>query len=65
MPKRRSTNKEPLAKFSYRYARPMLTADAVVLSKLDGKIKVLLIKRKNPPYQGYWALPGGYVNKAQ
>ena len=63
MPKRRSTNKGPLAKFSYRYARPMLTADAVVLSKLDGKVKVLLIKRKNPPHQGSWALPGGYVNR--
>ena len=41
----------------------MLTADAVVLTELDGKLKVLLIKRKNPPYQGSWALPGGYVSE--
>lgn len=26
----------------------------------DGKI--LLIKRKNRPYKGYWALPGGYID---
>lgn len=62
MSKRRSTNKQPPAKFAYRYARPMLTADAVVLAQLNGKLMVLLIKRKNPPYQGCWALPGGYVN---
>ena len=62
MSKRRNQNKPP-AKFTYRYARPMLTADAVVLTKLNGKLRVLLIKRKNPPYQGSWALPGGYVNE--
>ncbi len=63
MPKRRSINRPPPAKFTYRYARPMLTADAVVLAKLKGKLRVLLVKRKNPPYQGCWALPGGYVNQ--
>ncbi len=62
MSKRPSTNKQPPAKFAYRYARPMLTADAVVLAQINGKLMVLLIKRKNPPYQGRWALPGGYVN---
>ncbi len=63
MPKRRSINRPPTGKFTYRHARPMLTADAVVLTELDGKLRVLLVKRKNPPYQGSWALPGGYVNQ--
>jgi len=36
---------------------PALTVDAVV--RRDGKI--LLIKRKNDPFKGKWALPGGFV----
>ncbi len=49
-------------KFTYRYPRPMLTVDSVILSRMQGRLKVLLIKRKNPPYQHCLALPGGFVN---
>ncbi len=41
----------------------MLTADSVILTRFDGRLKVLLIRRKNPPFRGCWALPGGYVNQ--
>jgi 8-oxo-dGTP diphosphatase len=34
-----------------------LTADCIVFSGNS----VLLIKRKNPPFQGQYALPGGFV----
>lgn len=37
---------------------PKLTVDAVII--LNGKI--VLIKRKNSPYQGMFALPGGFVD---
>lgn len=28
-----------------------------------GKIKVLLIRKKNDPYKGYWVLPGSFLNE--
>jgi len=42
----------------YKHIRkPMLTADGVLIK--NGKI--LLIKRKNEPWKGMYALPGGFV----
>jgi 8-oxo-dGTP diphosphatase len=43
------------------YERPSVTVDIVILTILDNTLKVLLIKRKIPPYQGSWAIPGGFV----
>jgi len=39
------------------HRKQALTTDAIII-KDD---KVLLIKRLNPPYKNYWALPGGFV----
>jgi len=43
-----------------------LTVDVVALS-MDGEEPrtVLLIKRKNPPFQDHWALPGGFVDPGE
>ncbi len=38
-----------------------LTVDAVVFGYRDGQLFITLIKRKYEPYQGQWALPGGFV----
>ncbi len=46
--------------FTYQYARPALAVDCVVFG-LDVDLKVLLIERDLPPFQGRWALPGGFV----
>ncbi len=39
---------------------PLLTVDAVIL--INNKKDLVLIKRKNPPFQGQLALPGGFVD---
>lgn len=38
------------------------TADIVLLSVKDDELAVLLIKRKEWPFNGCWALPGGFIN---
>jgi 8-oxo-dGTP diphosphatase len=43
------------------YERPSVTVDIVILTVSDQDLKVLLVKRNVPPYQGLWAVPGGFV----
>lgn len=42
-----------------------LTADAVIFKKTEenGVPEILLVKRKNEPFKGKWALPGGFVEE--
>jgi len=47
--------------FSYEYARPALTVDCVVFGLDEEDLKVMLIQRDLPPFEGNWALPGGFV----
>ncbi len=49
-------------KHVYDYPRPMVTVDAVVFGLREGVREVLLIERKHEPWQGSWALPGGFVD---
>ena len=47
--------------YTYKYPRPAVTADCVVITK-ESEPKVLLIQRGADPYKGCWAFPGGYMN---
>lgn len=38
-----------------------VTVDIVVLTLLDGKLRVALIQRGDEPFRDHWALPGGPV----
>ena len=49
--------------FCYRYPRPSVTVDTLIFAAEDAQVKLLLIKRGNPPFEGKWALPGGFVDK--
>ncbi|HEY9337380.1 MAG TPA: NUDIX domain-containing protein [Kribbella sp.] len=42
-----------------------LATDLVILTVRDGRLQVLLIRRGIPPYEGRWALPGGFVRPAE
>ena len=43
------------------YPPVAVTVDVVALTIRDGQLHVLLIQRGGPPYEGFWALPGGFV----
>jgi 8-oxo-dGTP diphosphatase len=43
------------------YERPSVTVDLVLLSVRDGALHALLMRRTQPPAEGRWALPGGFV----
>lgn len=47
------------AMFCYDYPRPAVTIDIVVCT--SGLSDVLLIQRKHAPFEGCWALPGGFI----
>lgn len=47
--------------YVYQWPRPMVTVDMAVFAVAAGDSKVLLIERRDEPYRGKWALPGGFV----
>lgn len=47
--------------YTYQYPRPAVTVDALVFRNIGQGPQILLIKRGNPPFQGMWAIPGGFV----
>ncbi len=47
--------------YTYKYPRPAVTADCVVITK-ESVPQVLLIERGADPYKGCWAFPGGFMD---
>ena len=47
--------------YTYQHPHPAVTTDIVIFTIRQDELKVLLVKRANAPFQGEWALPGGFV----
>jgi 8-oxo-dGTP diphosphatase len=45
-----------------KYERPSVTVDVVILTVRARRLEVLLVKRRHWPFEGMWAIPGGFVN---
>jgi 8-oxo-dGTP diphosphatase len=43
------------------YPRIDVTVDVVALTEVDGETHLLVVRRGNPPFEGQWAFPGGYL----
>ena len=49
--------------FKYKYPLPAVTVDMVIFTvSKEGRLQILLIKRRDDPYKHHWALPGGFVD---
>ena len=53
--------------FKYQYERPGLTVDCVIfgLDLEEETLKVMLIERDVEPFEGEWAIPGGFVKRGE
>lgn len=49
--------------YTYPFPRPSVTVDVVLFAIVGGDLAALLVKRAHPPFQGAWALPGGFVDE--
>ena len=47
--------------YTYDYPHPAVTVDVTIYTFADDGLKILLIERGSPPFEGMWALPGGFV----
>jgi 8-oxo-dGTP diphosphatase len=45
-----------------KYKKPTVMVDVAIFTLQDKQLKVLLVKRGIPPFQGMWALPGGALH---
>ena len=45
-----------------RYHYPAITVDVVIFTLYRGTLHILLVQRRHAPYEGYWAIPGGFVH---
>ncbi len=49
--------------YTYQYPHPAVTVDMLILDKSGSSPKILLIERRNDPFAGCWAMPGGFVDE--
>lgn len=52
--------KAPLGYDSSQYPPFAVTVDVVILTMSEGELKVLLVRRGEAPFEGEWAIPGGF-----
>jgi 8-oxo-dGTP diphosphatase len=48
-----------------RYERPSVTVDVVIFSLIEDQLQVLLVRRKQWPFAGMWAIPGGFIRMTE
>ncbi|RPJ43923.1 MAG: NUDIX hydrolase, partial [Chloroflexi bacterium] len=47
------------------YEQPGVTVDLVIFTVNEGNLHVLLAKRAEVPFAGFWSIPGGFLFKGE
>ena len=50
-----------MSAFCYEFPRPAVTVDLAAFVMVDNTLRVLMVRRGRPPFEGAWALPGGFL----
>jgi len=45
-----------------KYERPSVAVDVVMMTLHQKDLQILLVKRRSWPFEGMWAIPGGFVD---
>ena len=48
-----------------RYEQPGVTVDLVIFTVAEDKLQVLLVKRAEEPFAGFWSIPGGFLQTGE
>src|SRR3989338_11412368 len=48
-----------------KFEKPSVTVDIIIFTVKNEDLKVLLVKRNVPPFENFWALPGGFVKMTE
>ena len=57
---RRPGHRKPKGYDAGQYPQFAVTVDVVILTIVNEQLHVLLVRRRDDPYKGIWALPGGF-----
>jgi 8-oxo-dGTP diphosphatase len=47
------------------YEQPGVTVDLVIFTVNEDRLQVLLVRRAEEPYMGFWSIPGGFLHKGE
>ena len=54
-----------MVKHAHESQKISVTVDIIIFSMREGRLSLLLIERKFPPFEGRWALPGGFISEGE
>lgn len=52
-------------RYCYEFPRPAVTVDVALFRRAGQAVEILLIRRGKDPFEGHYALPGGFIDEME